>query len=196
MIQAGDVDPSDAWPDGHDCEENEALPERFDGRGMVGGLTVSAEGRCDGQPQTNGSSRNSERDPLSCAVRMRMADVAGAFSTLADGVLVILLPDPAADVPHHPRYRADDRPGSHGPQSRAERSGDRQPVGQGARRPRHARRRSQEDRRPQAPRCRRYRWTLVHGQPDDSRCRGQHGRPSPSRGHPQALAPTNTLPLT
>ena len=42
MIQAWDVEPSDARPDGRDREEDQALPERPDRRGMVVDRRVAA----------------------------------------------------------------------------------------------------------------------------------------------------------
>jgi len=61
-----------------------------------------------------------------------MADAAGAFPAMADGVLVVSPLCPAAAVPHHPRCGADDRPRAVGPLETAERRHPRQPVGQGA----------------------------------------------------------------
>ena len=68
-----------------------------------------------------------ERASLSCPIRMRMADVAGAFPALADRLLVASSAGPASDVQDHPRYRPDDRPCSGRPRSRTQRGGDRQP---------------------------------------------------------------------
>ncbi len=100
--------------------------------------------------------RDPQRDPLNGSIGLRMAHAAGAFPALADCLLVVPPLRAAAAVPHHPRPRADDRPGARRAQ-RAQCGHPGQPDRQGAGRRRHSLlRRRPKGGRPQAPRCRRY----------------------------------------
>src|SRR6478609_4442296 len=76
-------------------------------------------GRCD--------ARGSERDPLHDALGWWLAHAAEGLSPLADRILVVPPFREIDAVPHHPRHRRDDGPGTSGPRSQPERRGDRQP---------------------------------------------------------------------
>ena len=75
--------------------------------------------------------RDPQRDPLNGSIGLRMAHAAGAFPALADCLLVVPPLRAAAAVPHHPRPRADDRPGARRAQ-RAQCGHPGQPDRQGA----------------------------------------------------------------
>ncbi len=84
MIQAWDVDPSNARSYDRNREEDEALSNRSDGRGIVEDRTFASGHGTNRATAAGGPPGGFECDPVSGADGLRLADAAEGLSALAD----------------------------------------------------------------------------------------------------------------
>ncbi len=91
VIQALDVDRAEPAPDGQDCEEDQALPVGFDGRGVGADRAADAQAGAAGAAARGGVPRGDQRGALSCALWVRLVDAAGAFRPLATELVHAML---------------------------------------------------------------------------------------------------------